>query len=121
MSLRPTLRSRRRQCCIVFMAADPSRFRKNSLRMVHRLVKARRADVLKTCRKLGLSFFTYLGDRLGLNGDQPGTPTCRSCQEVTLGLPPPNLPRLPGSGLCEQNIYSSATGPAFGAAALPSR
>jgi hypothetical protein len=24
----------------------------------------------KTCRKLGLSFFTYLGDRLGLNGDR---------------------------------------------------
>jgi hypothetical protein len=28
----------------------------------------------KTCRKLGLSFFDYLGDRLGLNGDQPGIP-----------------------------------------------
>src|SRR5829696_8434536 len=28
----------------------------------------------KTCRKLGLSFFTYLGDRLGLNGDQPKIP-----------------------------------------------
>jgi hypothetical protein len=28
----------------------------------------------KTCRKLGLSFFTYLGDRLGLNGDQPRIP-----------------------------------------------
>src|SRR3954453_257526 len=27
-----------------------------------------------TCRKLGLSFFTYLGDRLGLNGDQPRIP-----------------------------------------------
>jgi Transposase IS66 family len=28
----------------------------------------------KTCRKLGLSFFTYLGDRLGLNTDQPMIP-----------------------------------------------
>jgi hypothetical protein len=28
----------------------------------------------KTCRKLGLSVFTYLGDRLGLNGDQPRIP-----------------------------------------------
>jgi hypothetical protein len=28
----------------------------------------------KTCRKLGLSFFTYLGDRLGLNGGQPKIP-----------------------------------------------
>ncbi|MBA1158915.1 IS66 family transposase [Microvirga mediterraneensis] len=28
----------------------------------------------KTCRKLGLSFFTYLGDRLGLNPDQPKIP-----------------------------------------------
>ena len=30
--------------------------------------------LLKTCRKLGLSFFTYLGDRLGLNPDQPRIP-----------------------------------------------
>jgi hypothetical protein len=30
--------------------------------------------LLKTCRKLGLSFFAYLGDRLGLNGDQPKIP-----------------------------------------------
>lgn len=29
---------------------------------------------LKTCRKLGLSFFTYLGDRLGLDPDQPKIP-----------------------------------------------
>jgi hypothetical protein len=28
----------------------------------------------KTCRKLGLSFFTYLGDRLGLNTGQPKIP-----------------------------------------------
>src|SRR5215212_1744840 len=28
----------------------------------------------KTCRKLGLSFFTYLGDRLGLNAGQPKIP-----------------------------------------------
>jgi Transposase IS66 family len=28
----------------------------------------------KTCRKLGLSFFDYLGDRLGLNGGQPKIP-----------------------------------------------
>jgi hypothetical protein len=30
--------------------------------------------LLKTCRKLGLSFFTYLGDRLGVNGAQPRIP-----------------------------------------------
>jgi transposase len=30
--------------------------------------------LLKTCRKFGLSFFTYLGGRLGLNGDQPKIP-----------------------------------------------
>jgi hypothetical protein len=24
--------------------------------------------LMKTCRKLGISFFAYLGDRLGLNG-----------------------------------------------------
>jgi hypothetical protein len=28
----------------------------------------------KTCRKLGLSFFAYLGDRLGLNAGQPRIP-----------------------------------------------
>nr|WP_262298192.1 transposase [Microvirga sp. HBU67692] len=28
----------------------------------------------KTCRKLGLAFFTYLGDRLGLNGERPRIP-----------------------------------------------
>jgi hypothetical protein len=25
--------------------------------------------LMKTCRKLGISFFTYLGDRLGLNAN----------------------------------------------------
>jgi Transposase IS66 family len=30
--------------------------------------------LLKTCRKLGLSFFAYLGDRLGLNTGQPRIP-----------------------------------------------
>jgi hypothetical protein len=30
--------------------------------------------LLKSCRKLGLSFFTYLGDRLGMNGGQPEIP-----------------------------------------------
>jgi hypothetical protein len=30
--------------------------------------------LLKTCRKLDLSFFAYLGDQLGLNGDQPRIP-----------------------------------------------
>src|ERR671910_455269 len=30
--------------------------------------------LLKTCRKLRLSFFTYLGDRLGLDGEQPRIP-----------------------------------------------
>ena len=28
----------------------------------------------KTCRKLGLSFIDYLGDPLGLHGDQPKIP-----------------------------------------------
>jgi hypothetical protein len=32
----------------------------------------------KTCRKLGLSFFTYLGDRLGLNGAQLRIPPLAS-------------------------------------------
>ncbi len=30
--------------------------------------------LLKSCRKLGLSFFTYLGDRLGMNGGLPEIP-----------------------------------------------
>ncbi|WP_281413445.1 hypothetical protein [Microvirga sp.] len=30
--------------------------------------------MLKTCRERGLSFFTYLGDRLGLDTDQPKIP-----------------------------------------------
>jgi hypothetical protein len=30
--------------------------------------------MLKTCRERGLSFFTYFGDRLGLNTDQPKIP-----------------------------------------------
>ena len=29
----------------------------------------------KTLRKLGVSFFAYLGNRLGLNGDQPRIPS----------------------------------------------
>ena len=32
----------------------------------------------KTCRKLRLSFFDYLGDRLGLHGDQPRIPPLAS-------------------------------------------
>jgi hypothetical protein len=39
-----------------------------------RLARDVMLGLLKTCRKLGLSFFTYLGDRLGLNGDQPKIP-----------------------------------------------
>lgn len=39
-----------------------------------RLARDVMLGLLKTCRKLGLSFFTYLGDRLGLNGDQPRIP-----------------------------------------------
>ena len=39
-----------------------------------RLVRDVMLGLLKTCRKLGLSFFTYLGDRLGLNTDQPRIP-----------------------------------------------
>jgi hypothetical protein len=31
-------------------------------------------DLLKTCHKLRLSFFAYLGDRLGLNTGQPRIP-----------------------------------------------
>ena len=30
--------------------------------------------LMKTCRKLGISFFTYLGDRLGLNADCQNIP-----------------------------------------------
>ena len=30
--------------------------------------------LLKTCRKLRLWFFAYLGDRLGLNTEQPEIP-----------------------------------------------
>ena len=39
-----------------------------------RLARDVMLGLLKTCRKLGLSFFAYLGDRLGLNGDQPRIP-----------------------------------------------
>jgi hypothetical protein len=39
-----------------------------------RLARDVMLGLLKTCRKLGLSFFAYLGDRLGLNGDQPKIP-----------------------------------------------
>ena len=30
--------------------------------------------LMKTCRKLGVSFFVYLGDRLGLNTSGPTIP-----------------------------------------------
>ncbi len=43
-----------------------------------RLARDVMLGLLKTCRKLGLSFFTYLGDRLGLNGDQPRVPPLAS-------------------------------------------
>jgi len=39
-----------------------------------RLARDVMLGLLKTCRKLGLSFFTYLGDRLGLSADQPKIP-----------------------------------------------
>jgi hypothetical protein len=39
-----------------------------------RLARDVMLGLLKTCRKLGLSFFTYLGDRLSLNTDQPKIP-----------------------------------------------
>nr|WP_230534615.1 transposase [Microvirga roseola] len=39
-----------------------------------RLARDVMLGLLKTCRKLGLSFFTYLGDRLGLNTGQPKIP-----------------------------------------------
>ncbi|MGF9764539.1 transposase [Microvirga sp. 0TCS3.31] len=39
-----------------------------------RLARDVMLGLLKTCRKLRLSFFTYLGDRLGLNGDRPRIP-----------------------------------------------
>ena len=39
-----------------------------------RLARDVMLGLLKTCRKLRLSFFAYLGDRLGLNGDQPRIP-----------------------------------------------
>jgi Transposase IS66 family len=40
-----------------------------------RLARDVMLGLLKTCRKLRLSFFAYLGDRLGLNGDQPRIPS----------------------------------------------
>ena len=46
----------------------------------------------KTCRKLGLSFFTYLGDRLGLNGDQPRIPPLATLVTQSLRLGPPKCP-----------------------------
>jgi regulator of replication initiation timing len=39
-----------------------------------RLARDVMLGLLKTCRKLRLSFFAYLGDRLGLNTDQPRIP-----------------------------------------------
>ena len=39
-----------------------------------RLARDVMLGLLKTCCKLGLSFFAYLGDRLALNGDQPRIP-----------------------------------------------
>jgi hypothetical protein len=39
-----------------------------------RLARDVMLGLLKTCRKLGLSFFAYLGDRLGLNTGQPRIP-----------------------------------------------
>jgi hypothetical protein len=39
-----------------------------------RLARDVMLGLLKTCRKLGLSFFAYLGDRLRLNTDQPKIP-----------------------------------------------
>ena len=54
--------------------------------------------LLKTCRKLGLSFFTYLGDRLGLNGDQPRIPPLATLVGKQPEARPPNLPRLPDRG-----------------------
>ncbi len=34
--------------------------------------------LMKTCRKLGSSFFAYLGDRLGLNGTAERIPPLRN-------------------------------------------
>jgi hypothetical protein len=39
-----------------------------------RLARDVMLGLLKTCRKLDLSFFAYLGDRIGLNRDQPRIP-----------------------------------------------
>ena len=39
-----------------------------------RLARDVMLGLLKTCRKLGLSFFAYLADRLGLNGDHMRIP-----------------------------------------------
>ena len=54
--------------------------------------------LLKTCRKLGLSFFTYLGDRLGLNPDQPRSAARRPRHPSSLRPAPPKLPRLQTGG-----------------------
>ena len=49
----------------------------------------------KTCRKLRLSFFACLGDRLGLNGDQPRIPPLAALVTASLRRAAPKLPHLP--------------------------
>ena len=53
--------------------------------------------LMKTCQKLGISFFAYLGDRLGLSGTGERVPTLPDlvgAQPAKLTLPR-NLPQLP--------------------------
>jgi hypothetical protein len=60
-----------------------------------RLARDLMLGLVKTFRKLGLSFFTYLGDRLGLNSDEPKLPPVADFViQAAWGLPP-NLLRLP--------------------------
>src|SRR5918994_1091293 len=54
-----------------------------------RLARDVMLGLLKTCRKLGLSFFAYLGDRLGLNTGQPRIPPLAQLGiPAALGPPP---------------------------------
>lgn len=47
--------------------------------------------LMKTCRKLGISFFTYLGDRIGLNEPAERIPFP---QELVVNPPAPHRPEI---------------------------
>jgi hypothetical protein len=56
--------------------------------------------MLKTCRERGLSFFTYLGDRLRLNTDQPKILPLATLVIQSPEAWPPKLPRFSESNAC---------------------